>query len=204
VAELDSEQIDGYEIGFKAARGDWQGELAAFDMRKKNVILRESNGYYVSNGRTSHEGLEYTLAWQALDWLAANVSGTYARHRYDFSRAVEGGETIVSGNDVDTAPRELLRATLEFQPLPSLAAEAEWLVVGDYFVNASNANRYPGHELLNLRARWEFVPRWALAVRLNNALDRAYADRADFAFGTYRYFPGRPRSVFAELTWQAP
>jgi iron complex outermembrane receptor protein len=203
VAELDSEQIDGYEIGFKAARGDWQGELAAFDMRKKNVILRESNGYYVSNGRTSHKGLEYTLAWQALDWLAANVSGTYARHRYDFTRAVEGGETIVSGNDVDTAPRELLRATLEFQPLPSLAAEAEWLVVGDYFVNASNANRYPGHELLNLRARWEFVPRWSLTVRLNNALDRAYADRADFAFGTYRYFPGRPRSVFAELTWQA-
>ncbi|MEY2921097.1 MAG: hypothetical protein RL261_2402, partial [Pseudomonadota bacterium] len=31
----------------------------------------------------------------------------------------------------------------------------------------------------------------------------AYADRADFAFGNYRYFPGRPRSVFAELTWQA-
>lgn len=203
VAELDSEQIDGYELGLKASRGDWQGELAAFDMRKKNVILRESNGFNVSNGRTSHEGIEYSLNWQALDWLAANLSGTYARHRYEFSRAVEGGETITAGNDVDTAPRQLLRAALDFQPMPAIAAEAEWLVVGDYFVDASNTNRYPGHELLNLRARWEFVPGWSLTVRINNALDRAYADRADFAFGNYRYFPGRPRSVFAELTWQA-
>ena len=96
-----------------------------------------------------------------------------------------------------------MRAVLEFRPLPEVAAEAEWLVVGDYFVDAANAHRYAGHELLNLRARWEFVPRWSLTLRVNNALDRAYADRADFAFGNYRYFPGRPRSVFAELSWRA-
>ncbi|MDH4165378.1 MAG: TonB-dependent receptor [Gammaproteobacteria bacterium] len=203
VAELDSEQVDAYEIGLKFARDGWRGELAAFDMRKDNVILRDSSGFYVSDGRTSHAGVEYALTWQALDSLAATVSGTYARHRYEFSRAIEGGETITAGNDVDTAPRELLRAALEFRPLPTVAAEAEWLVVGDYFVDAANAHRYTGHELLNLRARWEFVPRWSLTLRVNNALDRAYADRADFAFGNYRYFPGRPRSVFAELSWQA-
>ncbi|MGB7737873.1 MAG: TonB-dependent receptor [Steroidobacteraceae bacterium] len=203
VAELESEQVDAYEIGLKFAGGDWRGELAGFRLRKDNVILRDSGGFYVSDGRTSHEGVEYALTWQALDSLAATVSGTYARHRYEFSRAIEGGETISAGNDVDTAPRELLRAALEFRPLPTVAAEAEWLVVGDYFVDAANAHRYTGHELLNLRARWEFVPRWSLTLRVNNALDRAYADRADFAFGNYRYFPGRPRSVFAELSWQA-
>jgi outer membrane receptor protein involved in Fe transport len=203
VADLDSEQVDAYEIGLKFTRGDWRGEFAGFDMRKDNVILRDANGFYVSQGRTSHEGVEYTLTWQALDVLSATVAGTYARHRYEFSRAIEGGETITAGNDVDTAPRDLLRAVLEFRPSPAVAAEAEWLVVGDYFVDAANAHRYTGHELLNLRARWEFLPRWSLALRVNNALDRAYADRADFAFGNYRYFPGRPRSVFAEVSWQA-
>jgi outer membrane receptor protein involved in Fe transport len=187
----------------KFALGDWHGELAGFDMRKDSVILRDSNGFNVSDGRTSHEGVEYTLTWQALDSLAATISGTHARHRYEFSRAIEGGETITAGNDIDTAPRDLLRAALDFSPLPGVAAEAEWLVVGDYFVDAANAHRYSGHELLNLRARWEFMPRWWFALRVNNALDRAYADRADFAFGNYRYFPGRPRSVFAELNWQA-
>ena len=203
VSALDSEQIDGYELGVKFARNDWSGELAGFDMRKDNVILRDSNGFYVSDGRTSHEGLEYSLNWQALEWLGAGVSGTFARHRYEFSRAIEGGETITSGNDVDTAPRDLARAALRFTPLATVAAEVEWLVVGDYFLDASNARRYHGHELLNLRASWGFLPRWTATLRVNNALDRAYADRADFAFGDYRYFPGRSRSVFAELTWRA-
>jgi outer membrane receptor protein involved in Fe transport len=203
VADLDSEQIDAYELGVKFARDAWRAELAGFDMRKKNVILRDSSGFYVSEGRTSHEGIEYSVTWQALDSLGVGVSGTHARHRYEFSRAVEGGETITAGNDVDTAPRDLARATLEFAPLDTVRAEAEWLVVGDYFLDASNARRYTGHELLNLRASWAFRPQWSVTLRVNNALDRAYADRADFAFGDYRYFPGRSRSVFAELNWQA-
>jgi outer membrane receptor protein involved in Fe transport len=45
-------------------------------------------------------------------------------------------------------------------------------------------------------------PSWSATLRLNNALDRRYADRADFAFGTYRYFPGRGRALFAEIAWQ--
>jgi outer membrane receptor protein involved in Fe transport len=202
-ADLDSEQIDAIELGLKAAPGAWYVELAAFDMRKDEVILRDSNGFYVSDGRTSHQGLEYQVSWQPRDWVTAAVSGTFARHRYEFSKVIEGGETISRGNDVDTAPRELLRAALEFRPREAWSAEAEWLAVGDYFIDASNQHRYSGHEVLNLRAAWDFSPRWTAILRVNNALDRDYADRADFAFGDYRYFPGRPRSVFAEVTWRS-
>ena len=202
VADLDSERIDSVELGVKAALDAWRFEVAAFDMRKDEVILRDSNGFYVSDGRTSHEGLEYQASWQPTDWLLAVVGGTFARHRYEFSKAIEGGETITRGNDVDTAPRELMRASLEVRPLDTLSAEAEWLVVGDYFVDASNQHRYAGHEVLNLRAAWDVAPRWTAILRVNNALDRRYADRADFAFGDYRYFPGRPRSIFAEVSWR--
>jgi hypothetical protein len=38
-------------------------------------------------------------------------------------------------------------------------------------------------------------------LRVTNLLDTAYADRADFAFGDYRYFPGRGRAYFLELGW---
>jgi outer membrane receptor protein involved in Fe transport len=203
VADLDSERIDSLELGVKASLERWQVELAAFDMRKENVILRDSNGFYVSEGETSHRGIEYHLWWQPRDWLAATVGGTFARHRYEFSKAVEGGETITAGNDVDTAPRELLRAALELRPWDTLAAEAEWLVVGDYFLDAGNRHRYTGHEVLNLRAAWDVAPRWTATLRVNNALDRHYADRADFAFGDYRYFPGRPRSVFVEVSFRS-
>ena len=201
VADLDSERIEALELGVKGAWAPLDFELAAFDMRKENVILRESNGFNVDDGRTTHRGLEYRLRWRPLPDLEVAASGTWARHRYDFSRNVEGGERIVDGNDVDTAPRHLYRAGLQWWPLPGLHTEAEWLVTGPYWLDAANEHRYPGHGVLNLRARWQASPRWSVALRLNNALDRWYADRADFAFGSYRYFPARGRALFAEVSW---
>ena len=41
-----------------------------------------------------------------------------------------------------------------------------------------------------------------MALRVTNLLDKAYADRADFAFGDHRYFPGRGRAYFFELDWR--
>jgi outer membrane receptor protein involved in Fe transport len=38
---------------------------------------------------------------------------------------------------------------------------------------------------------------------MNNVLDEDYADRADFAFGNYRYFPGRGREVFVKFQYRA-
>ena len=38
-------------------------------------------------------------------------------------------------------------------------------------------------------------------MRLNNIADRDIADRADYAFGNYRYFPGRGREFFAEIQY---
>jgi len=35
-----------------------------------------------------------------------------------------------------------------------------------------------------------------MTLRVDNLFDTAYADRADFAFGNYRYFPARGRAVF--------
>jgi outer membrane receptor protein involved in Fe transport len=74
--------------------------------------------------------------------------------------------------------------------------------VGPYFADAANTARYPGHDLLNLRAEWSLVGPWSVALRATNLANRAYADRADVAFGSWRYFPGRPRAAFLEVGWQ--
>ena len=201
VADLDPEQAESFELGLKGTSSRLDFALAVFDMRKGNVILREGNGYNVSDGRTTHRGVEYEFHWRPVDSLMLVGAGTYARHQYDFSRRVEGGEQIVKGNDIDTAPRQVYRAALEWRPSAAWAAETEWLTVGEYWLDAANQHDYPGHGLLNLRGRWQPTRRWALTLRLDNALDRRYADRADFAFGTYRYFPGRGRALFAEIAW---
>jgi outer membrane receptor protein involved in Fe transport len=202
VADLDSERLDAIELGVKAQYTRWRGSLAAFDMDKSDVILRDSNGFNVSDGKTSHQGIEYELTWSPFDAWQLGAAGTFARHRYEFSRAIDQGETITKGDDVDTAPRQVHNFWLRWTPIEAVSAEAEWIAVGRYFVDASNDHEYPGHDLLNLRARFEFAKNWSVTARLNNALDRAYADRADFAFGNFRYFPGRGRAAFVEVAWQ--
>ena len=61
---------------------------------------------------------------------------------------------------------------------------------------------YPGHDLLNLRAAFDAMDRLTITARLNNIADRAMADRADYAFGNYRYFPGRGRELFVEFRYR--
>jgi len=202
-ADLDSEQIDSLELGLKGAWPRLDFAVAVYTMRKDDVVLRESNGFYVGDGRTSHRGFEYQLGWQLLSSLEFRAAGSFARHRYEFSRAVEAGEQITRGDDIDTAPRQMHNFRLEWTPTAALRAEAEWQVLGEYWLDASNQHRYPGHELLNLRLGWQLPGGWTAFLRLMNALDRDYADRADFAFGNYRYFPGRGRSLFAEVQWQS-
>jgi iron complex outermembrane recepter protein len=84
-----------------------------------------------------------------------------------------------------------------------LIGELEWIAIGSYYVDAANAHSYEGHDLLNLRLGWDVTDDWSTGLRVNNLTDRAYADRADFAFGNYRYFPGRERSVFFEVSYRA-
>ena len=66
------------------------------------------------------------------------------------------------------------------------------------------ANNYAGHNLLYLRLDKRFSPNWSAALRLNNLADVRYAERADFAFGRFRYTPGRGRSLFVEIRYAQP
>jgi iron complex outermembrane recepter protein len=130
--------------------------------------------------------------------VSAIFAGTFARHEYTFSRAVEGGETIVAGNDVDTAPRNVHSFNLEVP----LGQADEWTLglttfyVGSYYLDAANTARYSGHDVTNLRVAWNKPGDFRFALHLDNVFDQAYADRADFAFGNYRYFPARGRALF--------
>jgi outer membrane receptor protein involved in Fe transport len=205
-ADLDSEQLDSVEAGWKMTRfGIFSLNLAAYEMKKRHVILRETNGFNVSDGSTRHRGVEYELTADFIRPMEARLrfNGTVARHQYAFSRAVEGGETIVDGNDVDTAPRNLHNIALDmrFGDLDEWTASINWNYVGAYFLDAANTARYPGHDLTSASLSWEAPEGLRFHLQIDNLFDRAYADRADFAFGNYRYFPGRGRAAFLSIDY---
>jgi outer membrane receptor protein involved in Fe transport len=200
VGDLKPEKLDSLEIGWHRKTPVYSLEAAAFAMRKRNYIFRDAEGFNVSDGKSQHLGLELQADWRWENGLYAGIAATWARHTYAFNRAAADGEPVRDGDDVDTAPRTLGSARLGLDRGP-LLTELEWVHQGGYYLNAANTARYEGHELLNLRVVWRMTQAWSLALRVNNLGNRLYADRADFAFGKYRYFPGREREAFLQISY---
>jgi outer membrane receptor protein involved in Fe transport len=201
VDDLDPETIDSLEIGWRRSQGPGALEISGFAMQKENYIFRDADGLNVSDGKTEHLGVEVQASINLDSGWYAGLAGTWAKHTYDFDRPLAAGESIRSGDDVDTAPRTLATTRLGFQRGPGLA-EFEWVHQGDYYLNPSNTADYDGHDIYNFRSRWRLTDDWALAFRVRNLINKRYADRADFAFGSYRYRPARGREFFFEVAYR--
>ena len=188
-------QLKSVEAGLRFYKNALSAELNFYRINKKQVILKDSNGFLVNDGETSHRGIEWQLGYALNpDWKIA-TAGAWAKHLYSNSSPLNG--VSVNGNDIDTAPRYQGSAQLRYQPSERITAELEWLYLGRYFLDAANNHQYPGHNVLNLSLRQSFE-RWDLRLRATNLGDKRIADRADFAFGSYRYFVGERRGVLAE------
>jgi iron complex outermembrane receptor protein len=181
--------------------GRWSGDAALFAMQKRESVFRDSDGFNVSGARSKHRGLEFAIDWQLAEALRLEIDASFARHTYDFDTIAARGETFISGNDVDSAPHWLGGAELLFEPGYNAAFALQWTSIGDYYLDAENRFSYPGHSLMNLRTRIELSQRLNVTARFNNILGEHVADRADYAFGQYRYFPGRGRELFIELRY---
>ncbi len=193
---IEPEELDSLEAGVRVRGRRGRIELAAFVMDKRNVFFRDADGVNVTDGETRHHGVELEAVYELAPTLTTAVSASWAVHEYAFDRSVgNASETIVDGARLDTAPEWLWNARLIWSPNDLWRLEGEWVHVGEYFANAANSARYDGHDLLNLRARYSFSDRVELFGAVRNLLDERYAERADFAFGSYRYFPGEPRGL---------
>lgn len=200
-AELRPEQLRAAELGASLRLEAFAAQLALYHMRKRDVLFRDAELFNRAGGGTRHEGFEIDISWQAISRLTVELVGSVARHRYDRDYLLGG--VNLNGLDVDTAPRRVGGTRLRWRGEADWLMELEWLWTSGYFMEPENRHRYPGHEILNLRARAALGPRVVANLRLLNLTGRAYADRADYTvFSGERYFPGRPRSLFAGLEWR--
>ena len=201
IANLDSERIDSFEIGVRKSHRGLSADVAVFAMSKRGSVFRDAEGFNVGNARSKHRGIEFSMDWQIVAQLSLSIDTTYARHTYAFDVIASRGEEFVSGRDIDTAPRWLGNLDLVYEPNGIFNAGLQIASIGEYYLDAENRFRYPGHTIANLRASFKISSHFDVSVRLNNIMDRSIADRADYAFGNYRYFPGRGRELFAELQY---
>jgi outer membrane receptor protein involved in Fe transport len=124
-----------------------------------------------------------------------------ASHTYE--NAQTSGGFDIENNDVDSAPNTFGNLRLNYRPMANLVTELEWVHMGDYYTNPENTASYGGHEILNLRARYELSDSITLSANVLNLTDKDYAERADWTtFTDDRYFPGEPLRAYFAINWK--
>jgi len=199
VAELDAENLDSVELGL---RGQTQGffyDVTLFSMQKNNFIFQDTNRQNISNGETSHRGVELALSYQWQHFYAS-ANGTFAKHQYDSNLRLS--QTNIQDNEIDTAPQHMGSLQLGWRDDSGGFVELEWVHQGNYYLDPENSAEYSGHNLLNLRTGWAMTENLDLSVRVSNLTNEDYAERADFGFGSYRYFVGEPRAIYLTVQYQ--
>ena len=202
-ANLDSEQLNSIELGYRYNANTISLQLTSFYMEKSNVIFQSSDRVNLDDGKTKHYGLEYDLFWQLSDSWDINLAGTFARHEYTNNVTPFGSSSSINikGNDIDTAPRRNSSLQLGWTPTDSTRVELEWLSMGRYYTDIDNLHSYEGHDLLNLRLRQQINKSVSVGLRVTNLTDTDYAERADYSgFGGDRYFIGEPRSFYGDIS----
>lgn len=200
VAELDSVELDSYELAFKGAGDSWNYSATAYFMDKQNEILTNSARENLNDNHTRHRGLELAVGIDITETLSVNGVYNLASHTYENSQ-LSGGLDI-QGNDVDTAPNTFGNFRLSWRPTAEISAELEWVNMGEYYTNPENTADYEGHDIANLRVQYQLSEAINLSVNVLNITDVQYAERADWTtFTGDRYFPGEPARAFFAMNW---
>ena len=191
VGDVKSETLDSIEIGARgtALRERLVFDVAAYAMKKKNFFFRDAAGLNVIGGKTDHIGVEVQASYALTESIDVSANVSWSDQTYAFDRAANG---IVDGNQIDTAPEWLGDLKLNWQATEKLEASLSAEFVGEYFTDEAESAEYNGHTLTNARFGYDVTDALEAFVIVRNVFDVEYADRADYAFGVDRYFPGEP------------
>ncbi|MEM1391233.1 MAG: TonB-dependent receptor, partial [Pseudomonadota bacterium] len=192
------ETLDSFEIGVRGStlNNRLLFDVAAYTMDKDNFYFRDSDRLNVPDGSTRHSGIEGQGVFEISQNFTVGGSVAWSEQTYTFTRLTgSASETITDGNEIDTAPEWLADVSVIWTPIEALELEVSAEYIGEYFTNPANTRTYPGHTITNFRASYDFDNGIKVFGLLRNLFDLEYADRADFAFGSDRFFPGEPLNL---------
>ncbi len=199
--QIDSEQANSIELGYQFIEQATRLKLAIYQMHKSDVIFRDSQRNYVNDAKMRHTGIELDLNQTLSPQLSAEFNLSWAEHIYKNNPNLVNSDESLAGNKIDTAPELTAAARFNWFYLADSLVQLEYQHMSDYFLNPENTAEYEGHNLINLRWQHQLNTQWKLGLQWLNALNTAYAERADFAFGNYRYFVGQPSRVYLKVSY---
>lgn len=167
IATLKPEESRSNELyaAFKGA--GINSRLTVYRNEVKNLIQYDSSIFGPANiGKARLQGVTLTSDWQQ-DALQAGFSYDYLDAQDDSGSATDGKKLA----------RRAKNSGLVYAGVQQngLNGRVELQAVGKRFDNASNSNRLAGYALLNIASTFTLNPEWKVGVRVNNLLDKDYA-----------------------------
>ncbi len=209
--DLKPVRADNVEIGVRATPiRELSVQVSAYRLDKRDDILSFRNpidGYTdnVNAGHTLHQGIEVGVDLTPARWSRLSVAYSHARHTYETWVVDPLRQVDYSGNEMETAPRNLGSTALTVTPGHRALASVEAILLGRYWMDAANTQRYGGHTLFNLRGQVSVRKDLTVFARVLNVANRRYAESSSYTTARGPEFaPGRPRTVFVgvEMGWR--
>lgn len=198
---LDPETTDTFEIGFKATAKRHEFAATLYHMSIDDTIVRRENAvgerFYINGDKTTHQGIELSLASKLSPQFSTKFAYSYAKHEYD-------NDAVFGNNEQASAPNTTANIRVNYQPkqVPGLTAMIEVEHVGSWWLDDENTKKYEGSDVANLKLSYAPTKQLKLFAKVNNVTDALYAEAATISFGKERYTPGAPRQAFIGMEYQ--
>ena len=198
---IKEETTDTFEIGYKILTDRHEFAGAIYLLTIDDTIVRRENAarerFFVNGDTTTHKGIELSLASKLTDELTSKIAYSYSKHEFD-------NDIVLGDNEQGQAPNTVANVRLIYSPksLTGLTAMLEWEHVSSYWLDNENTGRYAGHDLGNIKLRYQLNDQVNMFARVMNITDTTYAESASVNFGSERYTPGAPRQAFVGLEYK--
>ena len=196
----------GADLGWSAAvfRTDLHDDLQFVSSNGVAV----NAGYFQNVGTTRRQGVELggngTLGPLALtlrySFTDATFRAAFSENSPSNSEAdANGAITVRPGDHMPSIPRHVLKLRAEWQATATWVVAASGQLAGSAYArgdenNADAHGRVPGYALVHVDARVQLGSRWQLFARIDNLLDRRFAN---FGILADNVFTGPGRSFDA-------
>lgn len=176
------------EVGIKRAFTNGEWTLAAYEIRKRDLLTRDAANQPIQIGGQSSQGIEAMLSLAIAKGWKLDANATILRAQYDdFSQ----NGVSRNGNTPANVPERLANLWLSWNFQPGWIASGGLRYVGQRYANAANSLVLPSYTTTDLALQWQATRDTTLSLRGFNVFDKAYFTTAYYTDTQWFYGPAR-------------
>jgi len=200
------QDFSNMEIGSWYQSKKLSAEISIYSLQGNNEIIsvRQTDGVNLNqnSGATSHMGIEYQLRYQLMPSMEFSFNGSNTVHKY-LNTNIKGVD--VSGKEMNAAPHLFNNVSLNWKPTKLIRSALEWIHQSGYYMDETNATKYPGFDIVNARFGLQFKKSeiWLNVLNLTNTYYSTMATKNFSVKGSsaYSYYLGEPRAITIGWKW---